>query len=168
MDQWLPGPRRFKTPTVDLKKILIVLQPAFFLQRGPKGEMLEEYSVDMLREAAGMFDRVLIIDEMANTKYNQLESLTKSTVEHGLDMFPVILGSLKSIERLKERIIELGGRIKFAKNPREITVLNIDKWVEGDHIVFVRLDDHDKIGLTLDKVKSFDDLSSSRKKKSFW
>ena len=172
VDQWLPGPRkRIKASTVARSEgnVLIVLDPHLFSIRDKKGKVTDTYSELMLTQASDLYDRVLIFCVYGKSGANALKELVESIDGLNNIEFEECSDKLSTAtETLKRHIIALGGRIKHVKNPREINHLNLHKFVIGEHIKFSRVDDWEKVGLKLDKTKSFDDLTKARKGKSFW
>jgi hypothetical protein len=68
----------------------------------------------------------------------------------------------------KERIIAAGGVFKPARNPREITYLNIKKYFDAPHITWAGADDHKKAKVEIEKEKSFKDHQELRKRRAEW
>jgi len=168
-DLWLPGARRQLKKSLDPNmKVLIVLDARLFCVRDAKGKDTDQISDSMLQQAGGLYQKVVIMPVYGWV----LEKPIREAVDRlGLhfEIEDPLQGSVQSrVELLKKKIMILGGRIKPHKNPREISHLNIDKYVEGDHILFARRDDWERVGLKLDKPETFEDHSSKRKRKAFW
>lgn len=169
-DLWLPGARRqLKKSPVDGKlKVLIVLDARLFCVRDAKGKDTDQISDSMLQQAATLFQRVVILPVYG---WVLEKPIREAVARLGLafEVEDPLQGSVQSrVELLKKKIMILGGRIKPHKNPREISHLNIDKYTEGDHILFARKDDWERLGLKLDKPETFEDHTRNRKRKAFW
>lgn len=175
VDQWFPGKRkRFKARgSLDGEggepegKILICHDPRLFGKRDKDGLILDEMSESMLMQACDLYDQVLVFCVECQA-CKDVKSLAESL---GLSKVEVIFqpeDPLLRTEQMRKRIIQAGGRIKPAKNPREITYFNMERFVVSEHMVFAGREDWQKIGLELDKPQSFEDLHKERKKRSFW
>jgi hypothetical protein len=170
---WTGGRRRLKPVKKPRKKTLVVKDPSFFAKRDKKGNLTSmeepEWSTDMIEQAAEKWEQVLIFiygGRRATEKLNKvIESLSLSNIIN-------YTHPSENVEHItafwKECLIKHGAEIKRARNPREITYLNIDKFVTAPHFTWVEGDDHKTAGIVVDKPKSFNDLQKERRKRSQW
>jgi len=81
-----------------------------------------------------------------------------------------INNALDAADAMKRRIISNGGRIKHVSNPREITALNMSRFVidEEGSFEFTKTENADEIGIEVEKPQNFEDLNKRRAGKSFW
>lgn len=174
-DQWFSGKRRkFKQPKKNVGFSLCVLEPDFFLRRDPDGHPVTgDFSELNLQQASDRYSSVVVFAALLASL--DVDKLKSTVAELELDNFRWIdLVDQKEsaytayTDELKRCIIELGGQIKHVQNPREISYLNIDRFVFSGDIIFARRDDHEKVGIELDKPKSFKELHKARKRRSFW
>jgi hypothetical protein len=169
--QWLPGPRRhFKAregKSGTQKRILVALDPRLFGKRDPKGLILDEMSEDMLCQASDLYDQVLVFCEECQA-CRDVRQLAEDLQLKNVEVNYVSANLIEKTEELRKRIVAVGGKIKVVKNPREITYYSMEKFVMSDWIVFARRDEWKKVGLELDKPKTFHDVQRERKGKSFW
>ena len=149
--------------------MLFVLDPSLFFKRDAKGTVLSEVSEAMLRQAVAKFDKVVVFPVYGLASTQVLQEAV-ATYQLDVDMAPLMSGATNSTvaEMLRQRLLSLGAEIKHHINPREISHLNIEKFMLSDHILIVRKDDWAKAGLELDKPESFEDVAKKRKNKSFW
>jgi len=149
--------------------VLFVLDPALFFKRDAKGTVLEEVSESMLRQAVSKFDRVVVFPVYGLAKAQLLQEAIGS-LQLQVEVAPVMGGSTHATvaEALKQKLLSLGAEIRHHQNPREISHLNIEKFLLSDHIIIVRKDDWERVGLELDKPESFEDAAKKRKNRSFW
>jgi len=173
-NQWLPGPRKhFKArsgegnESGEPRRILVVLDPRLFGKRDPKGVILDEMSEDMLCQAADLYDQVLVFCEECQA-CRDVRQLAEDIQLANVEVVYLPDDFLEKTEELRRRIVAVGGKIKVVKNPREIAYHNLDKFTMSGHIVFARREDWKRVGLELDKPKTFKDVQRDRSKKSFW
>jgi hypothetical protein len=173
-DQWLPGPRRhFKVRDEEgevgdsHRKILVVLDPRLFGKRDSKGLILDEMSEDMLCQASSLYDQVMVFCEECQA-CRDVRQLAEDIQLKNVEVTYISANLIEKTEELRKRIIAVGGKIKVVRNPREITFFSMEKFVLSGYIVFARRDDWKKVGLELDKPKTFQDVQKERKTKTFW
>lgn len=173
-DQWLPGPRRhFKVrpgeegAEGEARRVLVVLDPRLFGKRDHNDIILDEMSEDMLRQASSLYDQVTVFCEECQA-CRDVKQLAESLVLTNVEVVFAPQDFLEKTEELRKRILAVGGKIKAVKNPREIAYHNIERFILSGHILFARRDDWKKVGLELDKPKTFKDVQKERKGKSFW
>lgn len=171
IDQWFAGPR--KKPKGQRegppRRVLFVLDPSMFFKRDAKGTVLSEVSESMLRQALSKFDKVVVFPVYGLASAQVLQEAV-ATYQLEVEVAPLVSGATNATvaEMLKQKLISLGAEIKHHLNPREISHLNIEKFMISDHILIARREDWAKAGLELDKPESFEDVAKKRKNRSFW
>lgn len=173
-NQWLPGPRRhFKVRPGEeggedkSRKVLVVLDPRLFGKRDPHDLILDEMSEDMLRQASSLYDQVIVFCEECQA-CRDVKRLAEGASLANVEVVFAPEDFLEKTEELRKRILAVGGKIKAVKNPREIAYHNLERFVLSGHIIFARREDWKKVGLELDKPKTFKDVQGERKKRVFW
>jgi len=171
IDQWFSGPRKKLQGQREgpPRRVLFVLDPSLFFKRDAKGTVLSEASEAMLRQAVTKFDKVVVFPVYGLASAQVLQEAVAS-YQLDVEVAPLVGGSTNATvaEMLKQKLLSLGAEIKHHTNPREISHLNIEKFLVSDHILIARKDDWAKAGLELDKPESFEDVAKKRKNKSFW
>lgn len=130
----------------------------------------------MLRAASQKWNQILILEPRSYTKEKSQQQLLSQFLQEvsapGLPNIEVMVceSVLQTTDDLKRRMIEAGAQIKFVRNPREITYLNMDQYlINADHIVWIRSwNEVEKAEIELEKPKDFNDLQKERGRKSFW
>ena len=179
---WTGGRRRIKSAKPPAKQTLITT-PLLFAKRDKHGKINNptEWSEPMLRQASAAWEEVLIF--IFSDYYPARAEHSAVAQAVGVDLIDFI-GSLNlqnitvmisppgPVETIvsfaKQCLIDRGARIKQVKNPREVTPLNLRQFVEAPHLVWASKDEHHKARIDLDKMKSFSDLQSERKKQAAW
>jgi hypothetical protein len=122
----------------------------------------------MLRQAATVWEEVLILvypDSTAKSLKKAVKSLDISNIK--VVQYPD--GTAEELTAFaKKMLIAHGARIKSSKNPREVTYLNLQKFLDAPHMTWVGTDDHSKARIDLDKPRSFEDMERARKAKASW
>lgn len=181
MGSWTGGRRKTKSPPVERIKTLVITNPLIFAKRDKKGEVPTEkieWSEQMIKQAAKKWPQVLI----SCPTFDVCPSVAKAAATD--DSFYIFAKSLNipNVELIlftttdpeeatkiwKERIIKAGGVYKRAKNPREVTYLNIQKYFDAPHITWAGTQDHKKAKIEIEKEKSFQDYQELRKRKAEW
>ena len=122
-------------------------------------------------EAATKKFGLIVVFEAENADHS-IASFLKSQENMYQDQFRLIRYTLGPVEDMtsywKTALVNLGATFKRARNPREVTYLNLHRFVEGSHLQWVGPDDHKKIKIKLDKAKTFQELQEERKLKAEW
>jgi len=180
MGTWTGGRRRLKPKKVEKIKTLIVVNPLLFSKRDKNNIHFDpiQWSEEALRQASKAWPQVLIFcpvpedlqDQSSNAPPPQ--DLWKFVESLGLTNVSVCQYTVKNPENAtkiwKQRIIDLGGIFKPAKNPREVVYLNLQRHFYGPHLTWAGPEDQKKAKVEIDKEKSFKDLQKMRKKKAEW
>lgn len=167
---WTGGRRKKKAVRPDYPKTLVVSDASFFRRRDKHNKLMEEWSESMLRQAAQKWPQVVIFEKM---EYNAASLSTFLFVaDLKLSNVKIISYPQEELDKTtafwKECLTELGAKIKPARNPREVTYLNLDKWINAPHITWAGLNDHKKAKIEIDKPLTFQELQDNRKKKAEW
>jgi len=176
-DQWFDGPRHIKK-SGSKKRMLVVLDPRLFSERDTKGNPtsvhLGLWNLDTLRAAASKWDLVLVLERRSFKKEIHEQNLLSNFVaDKSLSNLQVLVcgeSVLTTTDAMKKLVLEAGAKIKHVGNPREITYLNMDKYVlDGENILWIRSWDQTvEAGIEPEKPKSFEDLKEARKVRSYW
>jgi len=163
---WTGGRRKLRKKPKRLKT-LVVVDSVFFRKRDKRGHVTDKhgYSDDMLAAVQDQFDLVVVFEPL-NTK----TPMAKYVEESGSKKFSVIKYETHDIEKVtslwKTTLVGLGATFKRVRNPREITYMNLDRYMLADHITWVGPDDHKKIKIKLDKIKTERALRRTQRKRS--
>jgi len=178
MGSWTGGRRRLKKEKIPIQQTAVISNPAFLLKQDKGGNRTKEYSELTLQAVAKRWEKVLIFSyvpseaniDPENTRDNKklvkfLDSLSINNVE----LILTVKGTTPVItEQWKSCLIRHGARIKNPKNLREISYLTLNKYMDAPHIIWIKQDDHKKIGIEVDKPLNFEELQEKRKRVSEW
>lgn len=139
--------------------ILIVTVPTFFLRRNHQGGVMDEIS-DKTVDAVAHFDKILVICSV--TVYDRMLELEKRNSK--LRLFRVDRNAISSsMQSLTSTLLhDYGVKVMPPQNRREMSWLNLDRYVSDPRVIFVGENDHAKLGLTVDKELSFRELVRKR------
>jgi hypothetical protein len=174
---WVSRKRRAKRPTEEKTNTLVVINPFFFAKRNKNGQAPPnpEWSESMLRQAAEKWPKILIFFPLESPEMVEdglAEKLYRFTRDLKLSNINIVTYSrtdpISATKVWREAIRSVGGTIVSPKNPREVTYLNMEKHTHASHITWVDLDDHEKLGVEIDKPKSFSDFQKVRKRSAGW
>lgn len=180
MGTWTGGRRRLKPKKQKKIKTLIVTNPLLFSQRNKNNIHLDPilWSESVVRQASEGWPQVLIFcpvpEDMVDPNSTSMrpQDLYEFVESLGLTNVSVCQYSVTNPENAtkiwKQRIIDLGGTFKPAKNPREVVYLNLQRHFHGPHLTWVGPEDQKKAKVEIDKEKSFKDFQEMRKKKAEW
>lgn len=174
IDRWFDGGPRHIKKSGSKKRMLVVLDPRLFSERDTKGNPTSEWSLDTLHAAASKWDLVLVLERRSFKKEIHEQNLLSNFVtDKSIPNLQVLVcgeSVLTTTEAMKKLVIEVGAKIKHVGNPREITYLNMDKYVlDGENILWIRSWDQTvEAGIEPEKPKSFEDLKEARKVRSYW
>jgi hypothetical protein len=171
MTAWTGDRKRIK-PEPKPKKRTLVTTPLLFAKRDRKEDIVTDgpcvvWSLSMLKQASEKWEEVLVFCDLMYAE--DLSNLVK--IQEFTNIMILTFEKTCTDSRtqfMKECLIERGAKIITTKNPREVTYLNIKKYINAPHFTWARADDHDKVGIDLDKPKSFKELQSERKTKATW
>lgn len=174
MSIWTGGRKRIKPTPIEHKDTLIA-NAELFIRRDKHNEVDRTFgaegvpwSMAMLRQASQAWEEVLIF--ITNKDY--VESLPNFLKTLGLpNVTAFVFPSRLTEERtsfMKQCLIERGARIKSVRNPREVTYMNLQKFIDAPHMTWAGANDHSKAKIEVDKPKSFSELQSERKRRSSW
>lgn len=165
---------------LDAPKVLAVKRSKLFLKRDAKGKYFQDldaaWSERLLKDVSEAFDLIIIFHDTFGYREGlgiwPLTSL-KITIKH-LRLQNIGVADYDSRERLeafqvwKERILEVGGRIKRASNMRDINCFSVPGLTVGDHITWVDESGDSSKGVVIEKSKSFMELAKDRESRSNW
>lgn len=169
---WTGGKRRIKPSKPKHLKTLIVADPSFFARRDKRGHVTEprQWSEAMFEAATKKFELIVVFEQ--GGAEHSIDSFLKSQEKMNKDHFRLIFYPFGPVEDItshwKTVLLGLGATFKRARNPREITYLNLWRFMEGSHLHWVGADDHKKIRIKLDKAKTFQELQKERRLKAEW
>jgi hypothetical protein len=178
MASWTGGRRRIKPASLAVKKTLIA-SPLLFTKRDKRGVIgdVPEWSETMLRQASKTWEEVLIFVYPGHggscmTASVLADSLLKFLEPLSIPNIVVIVPAGDDTETLttftKRCLVERGAKIKSVKNPREVTYMNLRKFIDAPHMHWAGNEDFKKAKIDLDKAKSFKDLQDERKARASW
>jgi hypothetical protein len=177
---WTGGRRRKKINRPDYPKTLVVSDASFFLRRTKHNEIppegSQEWSELMVRQAAKKWPQVIIFELASQyptpTSMEGFSSLEAFVDSLDVSNVKVITYEQQELDKVtafwKECLVELGAKIKPARNPREVTYLNLDKWIDAPHITWAGQNGHKQAKIEIDKPATFEELQKKRKKKAKW
>jgi hypothetical protein len=165
------GDRRREKPVKPVLKRILVADPMLFARRDKNNRINRiglEWSELMLQQASSQWDEILIFCA-AEVELYQLQDKIK---DMNLSNIIITFFPAKSTEAItnmvKDCLIQRGAQIKQTRNPREITYLNLNKYIRSPNIVFAKANDHHLAKIELDKPKSFKELQDERKSRAKW
>jgi len=178
MASWTGGRRRIKPAPITVKKTLIA-SPLLFTKRDKHGAIgdVPEWSEPMLRQVSEAWEEVLIfvysgLGGSCVTASVLADSLLKFLKPLSISNIIVIVPVGEDTETLttytKRCLVERGAKIKSVKNPREVTYMNLRKFIDAPHMHWAGNEDFKKAKVDLDKAKSFKDLQDERKRSASW
>jgi hypothetical protein len=162
-----------EAPSKQRPGVLLVTHPALFCQRDKHGTVLPEWSISMLRLAEQIWEVTLVLEHWRNvTSIRPKVQLRSKLFMLGLhDVEALMLeefGPLEQVELAKQRIIEYGGKIRSVENPYDISIFNIDFFIDAPHFTCVGMEGHKKAGIRLDKPLNFKEIANKRALKTIW
>jgi hypothetical protein len=166
---WTGGRRRTKPQKIKHPKTLIVADPIFFARRDKRGNVTDpvQWSPDMLEAVLAKWELIVVFEEIHAD--HPISNFLKLYKEYPIKLIPYEFGKVEDVtSQWKTALLELGATFKRARNPREITYLNLYRFMEGKHLHWVGADDHRKIKIKLDKAKTFMELQAKRRTKAEW
>lgn len=157
-------------PTSNNKQsVYLILSPVFFSRRGKQMEPLDEFSEEVYSNLVDgdKGSTYIILHKQEDLPSVVLQNLVK---KDGLDMRFFEIDSAQvgdTISRLKNLLQSLGLRLCPMRNPRTVSPLNIQKFVQGDRLTTVKDDDYAIFGIAPDKELTFQDMVKKRKQSSW-
>lgn len=172
--------------------LLVIRDPRFLLKRNKHGVLPNKHVRRRLADAKDYGDpewSERIIDELSKSWANVLVFWDYHNSVVGLGQIPADdLGELleimkidnfeivhfdsrkqfESVETLKRSTMQYGVTIKVAKNPREVNHLNLDMYLVAPFLTWAGAEDHDQLGIEVDKPNKFLDFANARKSKANW
>lgn len=154
---------------VTVSKSLLVLDPLLFSRRDRRGRVTEEPSPTMLVQASERYRRVVVLPVFGKISLiRKLRDFVEELRIDNIDVRDVKCDLFTMTELVKEVALELGATIRKVDNPRELSVMSVNRYLEGDSVVAVYREDWRKAGIELDKDKSFADFEKERSSHSIW
>lgn len=170
MSTWTGDRKRVKPEKPVLKRVLVA-DPYLFARRDKNNRINKlniEWSEQMLREASEKWDEVLVFCAAEVELYGLQDQINEMGISNIIITFYPAKSTESITNMIKDCLIERGAKIRSCKNPREITYLNLYKFVNAPNIVFAKSNDHTLAKISVDKPKSFKDLQHERKSRAEW
>lgn len=174
---WKPNPKRSEqqqlhdarqflqqgvTPPRD---ILIVGGLLFFALRDAAGKPTYQLSQKTLDEVTTMFRQIFVFYTIDHAKL--IEALTDYP-----NMRLFAIDKLRVKECMEAAVDELNKQgvhfRPFPPNRREVSWLNLNRWINDPKVSFVLSDEHAKLGLEPEKEETFKDAAGSRRDAAEW
>ena len=178
MSSWTGGRRRIKPKAIESKPTLFVSDPRLFARRNKVNSVIYpiEWSEQMVRDTVAKWEAICVFTTLrtltSELELEHVEDFKKFIKGLGINSITVTTSDSKNVEvatkEIKECIINLGGRFRPPKNPREVTYINARRYFDAPHITFVGMNGHKKVGIEIEKERSFNDCQKLRKKRSSW
>ena len=155
-------------------KVLFVSDHAFFLKRNKQNGFEDPacWSVQTLKEVSDKWDLVLVLGNLQIEEPcafgGNLRDLCNKFKFHNVEVIDDTKSRMDILEIMKKCIINMGGKMRFVKNIKEITYYNIYRCFENIEFRYADANDHSLVGVKVDKPKSFLEFAKERKQKAVW
>jgi len=165
---------------LDAPAVLVVKRSKMFLKRDAKSRYYQDlncgWSDRLLQEVSERFDLIIVFHDVFSYRQGEgiwpIQTLQDKVKSLGLKNIGVVNYNshqrMEAIQIWKERILEVGGRIKRVANVRDINCFSIPGLTVGDHITWVDENGDHGSNIIVEKARSFMDLAKDRESRSKW